>query len=111
MSNVALQKNGVAVEVDYTPFVQNVPCGRVLSESFLIVTIAAGRRRPMDNGHQAVIFLVEEDEDTRILLKMNLERDGYRVLLALDEGDARDRVAGGGGGARPVPRPPPRGAP
>ena len=49
----------------------------------------------MDNGHRAVIFLVEEDDDTRILLKMNLERDGYRVLLALDEEDARDRVAGG----------------
>ncbi len=49
----------------------------------------------MDNGQQGVIFLVEEDDDTRILLKMNLERDGYRVLLALDEEDARDRVAGG----------------
>jgi DNA-binding response OmpR family regulator len=49
----------------------------------------------MDNGHRAIIFLVEEDEDTRTLLKMNLERDGYRVLLALNEEDARDRVAGG----------------
>jgi len=49
----------------------------------------------MDNNHQAIIFLVEEDDDTRTLLKMNLEEDGYRVLLALDEEDARDRVIGG----------------
>ena len=41
------------------------------------------------------IFLVEEDDETRPMLKTNLERDGYRVLLALDEGDARERVRGG----------------
>ena len=49
----------------------------------------------MNDGHQAGIFLVEEDDDTRPVLKQNLERDGYRVLLALDEEDARDRVIGG----------------
>ena len=49
----------------------------------------------MSNGLQAVIFLVEEDDDARPLLKSNLERAGYRVLLALDEEDAHDRVGGG----------------
>ena len=42
-----------------------------------------------------IIFLVEEDDETRPLLKRNLERDGYRVLLALDEEDAHERVSGG----------------
>jgi DNA-binding response OmpR family regulator len=46
-------------------------------------------------GHQATIFLVEEDDDARPLLKRNLEADGFRVLMALDEEDARDRLAGG----------------
>jgi DNA-binding response OmpR family regulator len=49
----------------------------------------------MDNGHKNTIFLVEEDDETRPILKRNLERAGYRVLLALDEEDARDRVRGG----------------
>jgi CheY-like chemotaxis protein len=43
----------------------------------------------------ATIFLVEEDDETRHILKRNLERLGYRVLLALDEEDAHDRVNGG----------------
>lgn len=42
------------------------------------------------------IFLVEEDDETRRLLRANLQADGYRVLLALDEEDALDRVGGGG---------------
>ena len=45
---------------------------------------------------QPTIFLIEEDDDTRPLLKANLQRDGYRVLLAVDEADAFDRVDGGG---------------
>ena len=48
-----------------------------------------------DDGRQATIFLVEEDDETRPLLKENLRRDGYRVLLAVDEEDAMERVAGG----------------
>lgn len=47
------------------------------------------------NGHQPCIFLVEEDDDTRLILKQNLIRYGYRVLLALDEEDALERVGGG----------------
>jgi DNA-binding response OmpR family regulator len=49
----------------------------------------------MDNARRATIFLVEEDDETRPVLKRNLEGAGYRVLLALDEEDARDRVNGG----------------
>jgi DNA-binding response OmpR family regulator len=41
----------------------------------------------------ATIFLIEEDDDTRPILKKNLQRSGYRVLLALDEEDALDRVS------------------
>src|SRR5436309_13440266 len=49
----------------------------------------------MDDQHKAVIFLVEEDDDTRPILRRNLERAGYRVLLALDEADAQARVSDG----------------
>lgn len=45
---------------------------------------------------QRTIFLVEEDDDVRPLIKQNLIREGYRVLLALNEEDALDRVSGGG---------------
>jgi DNA-binding response OmpR family regulator len=44
---------------------------------------------------QPIIFLVEEDDDARPILKRNLQSDGYRVLVALDEDDALDRVSGG----------------
>ena len=42
------------------------------------------------------IFLLEEDDETRPLLKWNLESYGYYVLLALSEEDALQRVEGGG---------------
>ena len=45
---------------------------------------------------QRTIFLVEEDDDVRPLLRQNLIREGYRVLLALNEEDALDRVSGAG---------------
>jgi PleD family two-component response regulator len=44
---------------------------------------------------RATIFLLEEDDDARRLLLDHLKRQGYRVLLALDEEDARDRISGG----------------
>lgn len=47
-------------------------------------------------GHQPIIFLVEEDDDTRPILKHNLKTYGYRVLLALDEEDALERIGGVG---------------
>jgi CheY-like chemotaxis protein len=51
----------------------------------------------MNEGqNRRTILLVEEDDETRRVLKANLQTDGYRVLLALDEEDAFDRVGGGG---------------
>jgi len=41
------------------------------------------------------IFLVEEDDETRTLMKGNLRKDDYHVLPALDEEDAHERVRGG----------------
>ena len=41
------------------------------------------------------IFLVEEDDETRPILRGNLQRYGYRVIVALDEEDALERVDGG----------------
>jgi CheY-like chemotaxis protein len=46
--------------------------------------------------NRPTIFLVEEDDDTRPVLKQNLQTDGYRVLVALDEEDALERMAGNG---------------
>jgi DNA-binding response OmpR family regulator len=42
------------------------------------------------------IFLVEEDDETRHVLRANLQDEGYRVLPAVDEEDALDRVGDGG---------------
>jgi DNA-binding response OmpR family regulator len=44
---------------------------------------------------QPTIFLIEEDEETRKPLVSNLRSYGYRVILALDEEDALERVDGG----------------
>ena len=41
------------------------------------------------------IFLIEEDDETRTFLRQNLKRQGYKVLLAIDEEDALDRADGG----------------
>ena len=48
-----------------------------------------------DGGEKLTIFLVEEDDETRSVLRQNLKRAGYKVLLALDEEDALDRGQGG----------------
>jgi CheY-like chemotaxis protein len=48
-----------------------------------------------ESGNQPCIFLVEEDDDMRDLMKQNLKRYGYKVSLAVDEEDALDRVGGG----------------
>ena len=53
----------------------------------------------MGHENQPTILLVEEDDETRPLLKRNLESDGYHVLSALDEEDAHERVRGGRLGA------------
>lgn len=46
-----------------------------------------------EQGGQPTIFFVEEDEDTRIVLKESLTRYGYHVSVAIDEEDAIDRVS------------------
>ncbi|MDQ3817368.1 MAG: response regulator [Acidobacteriota bacterium] len=48
----------------------------------------------MKQETQRTIFLVEEDDETRRLLKHNLQTYGYRVLAALSEEDALERVSG-----------------
>ena len=41
------------------------------------------------------IFLVEEDDETRSILRGNLQGYGYHVIVAIDEEDALERVGGG----------------
>jgi DNA-binding response OmpR family regulator len=48
-----------------------------------------------EQENQPTIFLIEEDDETRKLLVANLRRDGYRVIVAVDEEDALERVGGG----------------
>ena len=52
----------------------------------------------MNDGlkEQPTIFLIEEDEETRRPLVSNLRGYGYRVVVAVDEGDALERIGGGG---------------
>jgi len=45
-----------------------------------------------DSSAKPIIFLVEEDDDTRPILRHNLINDGFHIRLALDEDDALDRV-------------------
>ena len=49
-----------------------------------------------EQSRQPTIFLVEEDEVTRRPLVSNLRSYGYRVIVAVDEEDALERVASGG---------------
>jgi DNA-binding response OmpR family regulator len=42
---------------------------------------------------QPTIFLVEEDDETRRPLVRNLRREGYRVIVAIDEEDALERLS------------------
>ena len=49
-----------------------------------------------EQGQRPTIFLIEEDEETRRPLVRNLRGYGYRVIVAVDEEDALERVGGGG---------------
>jgi DNA-binding response OmpR family regulator len=42
-----------------------------------------------------MIFLVEEDDETRRLLKQRLQKDGYQLMIAVDEQDALERSRNG----------------
>jgi DNA-binding response OmpR family regulator len=44
---------------------------------------------------QKTILFVEVDDDTRPIIKANLQASGYRVAVALDEEDALERTKGG----------------
>ena len=48
-----------------------------------------------EQGNQPTIFLIEEDDETRRPLVQNLRREGYRVIVSIDEEDALERVSGG----------------
>jgi DNA-binding response OmpR family regulator len=48
-----------------------------------------------EQGKQPIIFLIEEDDETRRMLVRNLRGEGYRVLIAIDEEDALDRISDG----------------
>jgi CheY-like chemotaxis protein len=49
----------------------------------------------MQNQGSKTIFLIEEDNDSRPILRETLKQHGYRVTLAVDEEDALDRVTNG----------------
>jgi PleD family two-component response regulator len=44
---------------------------------------------------QSTIFLIEEDDETRVVLRQSLTRSGYHLSVAIDEEDAMDRVSDG----------------
>ena len=48
-----------------------------------------------EKGTQPTILLIEQDDDTRPLLRYNLRHQGYRVLVALDEEDAVEWTGSG----------------
>jgi DNA-binding response OmpR family regulator len=48
-----------------------------------------------EQGKQPTIFLIEEDDETRKPLVENLRSEGYRVIVAIDEEDALERVGDG----------------
>ncbi|HVF56278.1 MAG TPA: hypothetical protein VM934_09015 [Pyrinomonadaceae bacterium] len=52
-----------------------------------------------ERGRAATILLIEEDDDTRPILKRNLTGKGYHVIVAIDEEDAFERTRDGAGRA------------
>ena len=50
---------------------------------------------PSREEETPAIFLIDEDGETRRMLRRRLQNEGYRVLLALDEEDSMDRLSYG----------------
>src|ERR1044071_1541423 len=50
----------------------------------------------------ATILLIEEDDDARPVIRYNLHRAGFDVLVAVDEQTAHDWLAGGCGRGHPT---------
>src|SRR4051812_25785268 len=46
--------------------------------------------------NEPIIFFVEEDDNTRPILRNILKNNGFKVSLAIDEEDALDRVGNDG---------------
>ena len=44
-------------------------------------------------NNESIIFLIVDDNDSRPLFRKRLKSAGYKVILALDEEDALERVA------------------
>lgn len=42
--------------------------------------------------HKAIIFLIDEDDDSRPIFRASLKKRGYHISIAIDEEDALDRV-------------------
>jgi CheY-like chemotaxis protein len=63
-----------------------------------VIVVADEKGILMNDGRQRqpTIFLIEEDEETRRPLVSNLRGYGYRVVVAVDEEDALEKVVGGG---------------
>ncbi len=49
----------------------------------------------MSRQGQMTIFMVEEDDETRPLLKRTMEAHGHRVIVAVNEEDAAEKLDGG----------------
>lgn len=43
--------------------------------------------------NKPIIFLIDEDNDSRPSFRANLKKKGYHVSIAIDEEDALDRVS------------------
>ena len=69
----------------------------VHTRNFSCASVDLIRETQMGIGQpeQPTIFLLEEDDETRIVLKQSLTRSGYRLCVATDDEDALDRVSNG----------------
>jgi CheY-like chemotaxis protein len=63
-----------------------------------VIVVTNNEGLVMNDGRkkQPAIFLIEDDDETRRPQVRNLRGYGYRVVVAVDEDDALERVVGGG---------------